>query len=170
MEAPQKPLRPTKIYKGKKKPNMFKGPKPEAPPGKKVRFQEDTVRLPIYGDGINPLIDDQGFLDKQIDYDFLYEQGMMMDLPFLRKVVPELPTKVYPNFDVKFDKAKHGAYLKEHLKNDPMSPRQISRLTAAIKYNWLIFNPDGVKHTVIGYECDIDTGDARPISCGNVNY
>ena len=111
MEAHQKPLRPTKIYKVKKKPNMFKGPKPEAPPGKKVRFQEDTVRLPIYGDGINPLIDDQGFLDKQIDYDFLYEQGMMMDLPFLRKVVPELPTKFEPNFDVKFDEAKNGTYL-----------------------------------------------------------
>ena len=51
-----------------------------------------------------------------------------------------------------------------------MSPRQAARLTSAIKDNWLVFNPDGVKHTLIGYECDIDTGDARPISCGNVNY
>ena len=51
-----------------------------------------------------------------------------------------------------------------------MSPSQATRLTAAIKNNWLVFNPDEFKHTVIGYECDIDTGDARPISCGNVNY
>ena len=51
-----------------------------------------------------------------------------------------------------------------------MSPRQATRLTAPIKDNCLVFNPDGVKHTVIGYECDIDTGNARPISCGNVNY
>ena len=51
-----------------------------------------------------------------------------------------------------------------------MSPKQAARLTAAIKDNWLVFNPDGVKHPVIGYEFGIDTGDARLISCGNVNY
>ena len=72
---------------------MFKGPGPEAPSGTKVIFQEDTVWLPIYGDGINPLVDDQGFTDKQIDYEFLEYQLMMMELPFLRKVAPELPTK-----------------------------------------------------------------------------
>ena len=47
---------------------------------------------------------------------------------------------------------------------------QAARLTDAIKDNWLIFNPDRAKQTVIGYECDIDTGDARSISCDNVNY
>ena len=62
------------------------------------------------------------------------------------------------------------AYLKNHLKINHMSPRQAARLTAAIKNNWLVFNPDGVKHTVTGYECYIDTGNARPISCVNVNY
>ena len=68
--------------------------------------------MPIYGDSINPLVDVQGFPDKEIDYDFLEEQGMMMDLPFLCKVAPELPTKVDQNFDVNFDEFKHGAYLK----------------------------------------------------------
>ena len=38
-----------------------------------------------------------------------------MELPFIRKVVTELPTKVDPNFDVKFDEAKHGAYIKREL-------------------------------------------------------
>ena len=149
---------------------MFKGPEPEAPPGKKVRFQKDNVLFPIYGDGINPLVYDRGFPDKQIYYDFLEEQVMKMDLPFLWKVVPEFPTKFEPNFDEKFDEAKHGAYLKEHVKTDQMSPRKAARLMAAIKDNWLVFNPDGVKHTVIGYECDVDTGDSRPISCCNVNF
>ena len=95
---------------------------------------------------------------------------MMMDIPFLHKVASELPTKVDPNFDVKLEEAQHGVYLKKHLNIDHMSPRQAARLTAVIKDNWLVFNPDGVKHSVIGYECDIDTGNARPISCGNVNY
>ena len=93
-----------------------------------------------------------------------------MELPFIRKVVTELPTKVDPNFDVKFNEAKHGAYIKENLNTNHMSPRKAARLTAAIKDNWMVFKTDGVKHTIIGYECDIDTGNARPISCGNVNY
>ena len=58
---------------------MFKGPEPEAPPGTEVIYQVDIVRLPIYGDGINPLVNDRGFPDKQIDYEFLEEQGMMME-------------------------------------------------------------------------------------------
>ena len=78
--------------------------------------------------------------------------------------------KVDPIFDEMFDEAKHSAYIKEDLKTYHMYPRQAARLTATIKYNCMLFNPDGVKHTEIGYECDIDTGDARPISCGNVNY
>ena len=78
MVAPFQPLRPPKIHKGKKNPNMFKGLDPEAPAGNKVIFQEDTVWFPIYGDGITPLVDDRGFPDKQIDYDFLEEQGMKL--------------------------------------------------------------------------------------------
>ena len=52
---------------------------------------------------------------------------MMMDLPFIRKVAPEFPTKVDPNFDVKFDEAKYGAYLKHNLNIDHMYPRQVVR-------------------------------------------
>ena len=68
--------------------------------------------MPIYGDGTNPLVVDQGFTDKQLDYEFLEYQGMMIDLPFLRKVAPNLATKVDTKFVVKLDEAKHGVYLK----------------------------------------------------------
>ena len=27
-----------------------------------------------------------------------------------------------------------------------------------------------MKHNIIGYDCDIDTGNAKPVSCKNVNY
>ena len=111
---------------------MFKGPDSEAPLGTKVRFEEDNVRLPIYRNGINPLVDDRVFPYKQIDYEFLDEQGMMMNLPFLRKVAQELSTKVDPKFDVIFHDAKHGVYLKKHLKTNHVSPRQAARLTASI--------------------------------------
>ena len=66
MSAPWQPLRPPKTHKGKKNPDMFKGPDTEVTPGNKVRFQEDTVKLTIYSDDINTLVNDRGFTDNQI--------------------------------------------------------------------------------------------------------
>ena len=73
MAAPQQPLCPPRRRKGKKRPNLYSGPEPEAPPGEKIKYSEDTMRLPIYGDGINPLVDDHGFPDRQADLDFLID-------------------------------------------------------------------------------------------------
>ena len=39
-----------------------------------------------------------------------------------------------------------------------------------VKHHWRVFNPDGVRFSVIGYKCDIDTGDTAPVTCSNVNY
>ena len=33
-----------------------------------------------------------------------------------------------------------------------------------------MFDPEGLKHTVVGYECEIDTGNAKPIAVKNTNY
>ena len=91
-------------------------------------------------------------------------------MELIRKTGPELPTFIDPAFDVKFDKVKHSAYLREHRKTGHMSASQASRVIDMIKRHWRVFNPDGVRFPVKGYECDIDTGDASPITCGNVNY
>ena len=39
-----------------------------------------------------------------------------------------------------------------------------------IKQYWQVFNPDDIRYSVIGYECDITIGDASPVFCGNITY
>ena len=51
-----------------------------------------------------------------------------------------------------------------------MPASQASRIIDLVKRHWRVFNPDGVRFPVIGYECDIDAGDTAPVTCGNVNY
>ena len=51
-----------------------------------------------------------------------------------------------------------------------MPHARAARLIAMVKRRWNVFNPDGVKYSVIGYECDVDTGNAAPVSCGNIKY
>ena len=114
------------------------------------------------------MMDDHGFPDVQQDYDFL-EDGAS-ESPVLRKVEPELPSAVDPAFDVKYDDAKHGDYLRSHLNTGHLPADIAARLISMIKKHWRVFDPDGLKFPVIGYECDIDTGNAKPVSCGNVNY
>ena len=164
---PDGPLRPPPRKKAKKRQNQYKPPSRPPPPGIDVSLKGKAIRLPLIQGKDDPLIDDRGFPDRQIDYDFLEEKECA---PLLRKTVSELPKDIDPDFNVQFDEAKHGAYLREHLKTGEMPPKILQRLTNLIKKYWCVFNPDGVKYTVIGYECDIDTGDAAPISCGNVNY
>ena len=50
-----------------------------------------------------------------------------------------------------------------------MSSSQASCIIDSVKRYWRVFNPDGVRFPVIGYECDIDTRDAALITRGNVN-
>ena len=75
-----------------------------------------------------------------------------------------------PNFDVQYDEAKHGEYLRRHLKVSHLKPATAALLTRLIMKYWCVFNPDGLRYPVIGYKCHIDTGDARPIACKNPNY
>ena len=99
---------------------------------------------------------------------FLVEENVGAD--HIRKTRPVLPTTVDPDFDVAFDEQKCGAYLREHLPTSHMFPTRDARVIAMIKRCWSVFNPNGLKYSVIGYECNIDTGNAAPVSCGNVNY
>ena len=114
------------------------------------------------------LLDDRGNPDISVDYDWMEEEENPPEV--LRRTLHALPTSVDPEFDVKYDETKHGPYLKKHLKTDHLSPEVAARLTALVKKHWRVFNPDGLKLPVVGYECHIDTGDAKPIACKNVNY
>jgi hypothetical protein len=112
-------------------------------------------------------LDDRGHPDQTSDYDWL--ETSQQAPPFVRKTRP-LPDEIDPSFDVKFNEAIHGEYLRTNLKTDHLPSGIAQQLTDLIKKYWCVFDPEGVGKTIIGYECSIDTGDAKPISCKNINY
>ena len=114
------------------------------------------------------MLDNRGLPDRERDYDFLIDQSDGVNL--IQNIDPELPDTVDSASNVKFDKATHGAYLRGHLKTRHMPGSQASHIIDLVKSHWRVFNPDGVCFPVIGYECDTDTCDAAPVTCGNVNY
>ena len=147
------------------------------PPGKPIVPEDEDVhylgpnksmRLPPPGASTEAMVDDHGFADLQQDYDFL-EEGAS-ESPVLRKVMSTLPDAVNPAFDVKYSNDKHGEYLRTHVVTGHLPGDIASRLISIIKKHWRVFDPDGLKFPVIGYGCDIETGNAKPVSCGNVNY
>ena len=86
------------------------------------------------------------------------------------KTSPNLPASVDPVFGVMFDEAIYGAYLNEHLKTAHMPVFHVACSLDLIKRHWRVFSPDGCRFLVIGYECDINTGNAFPVLCDNANY
>ena len=60
--------------------------------------------------------------------------------------------------------------LKEELKIAHLTSFQQSVLTAVIKKYWRVFSKEGVTTPVKDYECEIDTGDAKPMRCRNPNF
>jgi len=51
-----------------------------------------------------------------------------------------------------------------------LEPATAQRLMNLIKRYWCVFNPEGLKHTVIGYKCTNDTGNHKPVAAKNPNY
>ena len=128
-----------------------------------------TIRLPSAGNSdTNVLLDDRGHPDIQQDYDWLeYDKQAP---PLLRKTMHPLPEKVDPEFNVQYDEAIHGDYLREHLKISHLIPDEQKAIIRLVKKYWCVFNPDGLKFPVIGYECYIDTGVNRPVAARKIHY
>ena len=90
----------------------------------------------------------------------------------IRKRVHDPPklTDIDPDFGEEYDEAKHGDTLREELKISHLSESQQSELTALIKKYWRVFSKKGVTKPVKDYECEIDTGNAKPIRCRNPRF
>ena len=72
---------------------------------------------------------------------------------------------VDPSFGEEFDEAKHGKVLRAELNVEHFTKFQQEILIAVIEKYWRVFSKEGVTTPVKDYECEIDTGDAKPIRC-----
>ena len=79
----------------------------------------------------NVLYDDRGQPDAAAEEDAAIESRL--DCPLIRKTRPALPTSIDPEFNVQFDEALHGDYLREHLHTGHLSPAIAAQLTKLIK-------------------------------------
>jgi hypothetical protein len=74
----------------------------------------------------NAYVDDRGHLDWQSDWDWLEEPNYGQILRKRRRL-HDMRDTVDPIFDVKFDEATHGEYLRETLKLDHLSSERQAR-------------------------------------------
>jgi len=90
----------------------------------------------------------------------------------IRKLLhPVLPlTDIDPNFGVDYDESIYGTMLREHLAVSHLSPTHQLELTNLIKQYWRVFWNEGITMPIKDYECEIDTGNTRPIACRNPTF
>ena len=119
---------------------------------------------------ISPLFDDRGFPHPQDEWESMLPEAKVGKL--IRKRVHDPPKllDVDPDFGEEYDEAKHGDTLRAELKIAHLTEFQQSVLTAVIKKYWRVFSKKGVTKPVKDYECEIDTGDAKPIRCRNPRF
>ena len=70
---------------------------------------------------------------------------------------------IEPDFGEVHDENKHCETLCAELTIAHLTTVQQSVLTAVVKKYWRVFRKKGVTTLVKDYECEIDTGNARPI-------
>jgi hypothetical protein len=119
---------------------------------------------------MNVFFDEQGFPNKTKDYNNRFHNidgGVILQRK--KYAVPKLDA-VDPLFNYEFDETLHGAQLAKELDVSHLLPDQASRLTDLIKHYWTVFNLRGTFTPVKFYQCDIDTGNHKPIAIKKIIY
>ena len=69
-----------------------------------------------------------------------------------------------------FDPKLHQETLEHNLKWGDCPQLHRPKILALIRKYWDVFTPEGLRQTIRGYECRIDTGDVAPICCKIPRY
>ena len=119
---------------------------------------------------ISPLFDDRGHPSPQVDWESMLPEVKTGRL--LRKHKHNSPKLQYidPDCGEVYDNNKHGEILRAELNMNHFTTVQQSFLTVVVKKYWRVFIKKGVTTVVKYYECEIDTGNARPIRCRNTTF
>ena len=119
---------------------------------------------------VSPLFHDRGHPHPQDDWESMLPEVKAGRLIRKRRHPAPPLTDIDPNFGVEYDESVHGSMLREHLDVAHLTPPRQLELTNLIKKYWRVFCKEGVPLPVKDYECEIDTGNARPIACKNPTF
>ena len=112
---------------------------------------------------VHPLFSDRGFPHPQDDFESMLPDVKHGKLIRKRKHKPPSLQDIDPGFGEEYCEAKHGKILRDELNVAHLTDRQKVVFTNVIKKYWRVFSKKGVTTPVKDYECEIDTGNARPI-------
>ena len=118
----------------------------------------------------NVFQDDRGYPDQSDELDHLLHD--VDGGPILRKrrhLMPSLDD-IDPAFNIAYDEQKHGEKLKKELKISHLPPDVQELVRALVIKYWAVFDDSGLHIPVKDYECEINTGNARPIAVKKINY
>ena len=133
----------------------------------KFRSSKSKKRTNNY---VSPLFDSRGHPDEETDWESMLPEVKAGKLIRKRKHAAPPIDNVDPNFGVPYNEAKHGDILRSALDLSHLTPSQQITLTDCIKKFWRVFCKEGVTTPVKDYECEIDTGNARPVACKNATF
>ena len=119
---------------------------------------------------VSPLFDSRGHPDEETDWESMLPEVKAGKLIRKRKHTAPPIDNIDPNFGVPYNEAKHGDILRSELDISHLTPSQQITLTDCIKKFWRVFSKEGVTTPVKDYECEIDTGNARPVACKNATF
>ena len=108
--------------------------------------------------------DDRGYPDPRFDWEeVLPTSGSSV----LRKMLHPAPPldSIDPAFNTTYNEAIHGEKLQSQLQLSHLPQAQQLCVLALVKKYWAVFDDRGVSVPVLDYECHIDTGSNRPVSC-----
>ena len=120
--------------------------------------------------GDNVFFDNRGFPDQSEEFDSLLNNvdgGVV-----LRKRQHPAPSvdSIDPKFACSYDEALHGERLMKELDLSHLDRDTQVKIRDLIKKYWSVFDEAGVNVPIKDYECEIDTGDHRPIAIKKINY
>ncbi len=118
----------------------------------------------------NVFYNDRGFSNKTDKYDNCLhniEGGVI--LRWRKSPVLKLDV-IDPTFHYEFNEAFHGAQLAKNLDISHPDPTYAEQLFAMIKWYWSICDERRTFTSVRGYQCVIDTGNAKPIAVKKIMY
>lgn len=147
------------------------GPSIDAPAAPVSRVPIQVTPKPARrGKPRNAFIDDRGFADWSDEYDRVL--ASIDGGPILRKLLHPKPDLdiVDPSFNITYDEALHGEYLRTHLRLDHLDSATQTALRQLIIEFWPVFEESTHFIPVHNYECVIDTGSARPIAVKKIHY
>ena len=119
---------------------------------------------------ISPLFDSRGHPDPHGNWEAMLPEVKAGHLIHKQKHADPPLTETDHNLGVEYNEKMHGAMLCDELDVSHLTSSQQITLTALIKQYWRVFSKEGITTPVKDYECEIDTGDAKPIACPNATF